>query len=694
MLTLTAEQRAVVEHAGDVHLLVRAVPGSGKTTTLAYRVAALVGRGVAPGAIQVLMFNRAVRDTLRARLDALGVPGAVQVHTFDAFALRLLKRAEERGLTRRLWVDEGEGGPRRRIHEAHRQVRDQVDDAEDVERAVSFWKAHLVVPARARFPSNPALVEAYRIHEELRQAEDGVRLGLGDLAYTAVGVLRRGGAVDPPPAHLLVDEFQDTNPARVELLQRVAGPETRLLVVGDEDQGINEWCGSHPRYFREFERIFPSRPTERLPLSVSFRLGGRLAQAANAVIVHNRERSAATVVPAGAAPGVVEACGELGAGLRRLLDAGVQPSQLAVLYRSRAEGVRALSALARAGLPVQTEDAGLLQRGPGPDLVRVVARAAIRDELERPEHFWLLARAGVDYVKGEPFKQGLLRHVGGVRAYLADRGWHRRSGQLDRVVDGLGRLGRALDHIARAPDVAEAIKRIDEAFDADNVLKSKGRSERAQAQAVSSYEALADWLSTQTFRLEELEARVDALDLKQGRAPAECVWASTVHKAKGLEWPYVLVAGVFDGGFPADEFGSVPGNEEHPDGLPQSPFLEQERRTFYVAITRASERVVLERPPATPSLFHRELLGGVRSQRGPATPTDVARTIRRPKGDAPAHGGLAWTIEQDSELLSTWEAGSGLAALAATFGRSEGSIVSRLVRVGAVQTRDEARRRR
>lgn len=696
MLTLTAEQRAVVDAGDDTHLLVRAVPGSGKTTTLAYRVAALVARGVAPAGIQVLMFNRAVRDTLRARLDGLGVPAAVQVHTFDAFALRVLKRAEARGFTRPLRLDEDEGGPRRRLAEAHRRVRDEVEDAEDVERAIAFWKAHLVVPGRARFPANPALCEAYSLHEELRQTEDGVRLGLGDLAYTAVGVLRRSGAVEAPPSHLLVDEFQDVNPARVELLQRVAGPETRMVVVGDEDQGINEWCGAHPRYFREFEARFPGRPTVRLPLSVSFRLPPKLAEAANAVIRHNVERSAAVVTPAGSGTGVVEACGELGAGLTRLLASGVKPSQLAVLYRSRAEGVRALSALARAGLPVQTEDAALLQRGAGPDLIRIGVRAALTDRVERPEHAWLLARAGVDYVKGEPFKAGLARHAGGLRAYLADRAWHRRAGQLDKVVDGLAGLVRILDRVARAPNAAAAMLAFDDGFDAERVLRTKGRSERAQEQAVSAYEALADWIGTQRFAVAELDEQVDALDLRQGLPPAECVWANTVHKAKGLEWPVVLVAGVFDGGFPAEEFGSVPGSDEHPDGIPQSPFVEQERRTFYVAVTRASERVVLERPPGTPSLFHRELLTGVRAERGTTrVPEGPAKTIRRPADpEASAKRGQPWTDEEDAALRDAWRGGAGLGALAERFGRSESGVAARLVRVGAITTRDEARRRR
>lgn len=684
MSALTDEQRAIVGHRGDVHLLVRAVPGSGKTTTLAHRVAALVAEGAHPASIQVLMFNRAVQETFRARLAALGLPPSVRVHTFDALAFRLLRRAEARGLTRRLHMDEEQGGPRRRIIEVHRRFRDRVDDAEDIERAIAFWKAQLVPPARARCPANPALVEAYAAFEALRTSAEEVALGLGDLAYTAVGVLRRSGSPEPPPAHLFVDEFQDVNPARVELLQRLAGPETRMVVVGDEDQGINEWAGADARFFRDFASLFPTRPTICLPLTRSFRLGPGLAAAANALISHNPDRSPATVVGAGSAPGRIEICGDLGAGLRRLLADGVEPPCLAVLYRSRAEGVRALSALARARLPVQTEDTELLRRGPGPDLLRLILRAALEDRLERPDQLWLLARAGVDYVKGEPFKAGLAAHRGGVRAYLEDRRGHRRAGQLDRVVDGLAGMVGALDRVRAAPDVAVAMQRVEEAFDAEQVLRSKGRSERAQEQAVASYEALADWLGAQRFPVAEVEERLAALDLRQGLPTSACVWASTVHKAKGLEWPVVLVAGVADGAFPAEAVGTPPGSEEHPDGIPQSPFLEQERRTFYVALTRASERVVLERPRGTSSSFHQEL-GGARSAPGtrPAAP----------KPEAPVNQGRPWTEAEDDVLGEAWDRGEGLRDLAARFGRSTSAVAARLVRLGVVATRDEARRR-
>ncbi len=698
-MALTAEQLAIVEHDAPEHLVVRAVPGSGKTTTLVHRVHRLVENGVPPTSIQVVMFNRAVQETCSQRLSELGVAtgrGGVRVNTFDSLARRLIHAAIQRGFTSEITFEEASDfGRRRRLDQVHRQLREAIADVEDIERAIDVWRAHLIAPKRARFPSNPALVEAYTAFEELRRQET-LRLDVGDYNYTAVGILRARGALEMPPLHLLVDEFQDVNPARVELLQRIAGPDTRIVVVGDEDQGINEWCGAHPRYFREFSDHFPSMPSRVMPLSRSFRLGAVLAKAASALIAYNVERSPATIAPGGTSEGTVEVCAELPEALRGLLKTGTAPGELAVLYRSRMEGARVLSSLARAKLPVDTEDGHLLKRGSGPELLRSFFRAACVDKVERPEAFWTLVRATCSYVRGEAFKGGWQKHAAkGIRAYLRDSAFHTTAGQLPNVVRDLAGLARTLDRVSNCATTAQAMRLVDEACDADEVLRPPSRSQRSQDQAVASYEALADWLAAQTFPPAEADAAIDSIDLTGVLPRGACVYANTVHKAKGLEWPIVIVAGLFDGGFPAEEFGTSPGSDEHPEGIPQSPFMEQERRTFYVAITRAKRRAIVERPPATVSRFFDELATGLPAAPSRRAAANAARTVRRPAvptTEAPTQG-RPWSQPDDDALASRWEAGEGLGALAAHFARSTSAIAARLVRLALVDTREEARRR-
>jgi superfamily I DNA/RNA helicase len=86
------------------------------------------------------------------------------------------------------------------------------------------------------------------------------------------------------------------------------------------------------------------------------------------------------------------------------------------------------------------------------------------------------------------------------------------------------------------------------------------------------------------------------------------VWVSTIHKAKGMEWPCVVLPGLVEGACPSEQRGVIPGSREAPDGVPQSPWIEQERRIFYVGLTRAAQQVLLHAPGPRPSRFAAEAL--------------------------------------------------------------------------------------
>ncbi|MFN7144970.1 MAG: UvrD-helicase domain-containing protein, partial [Myxococcota bacterium] len=354
----TPEQHAIIDHRLDAHAVVRAVPGAGKTTTLVGRVARLLERGVDPARVRVVMFNKAIQQAFVARLEAAGVTG-VRVTTFDALGYEVLALAARRGLSQRRYafVPDKESELARLVW---RSRRDVFDAPEEIADAVAFWKAHLVPPARARFPSQPALVEAYAEWEEIRVERDVARITFQDMVYTAVGVLGRYPRLLGPIDHLLVDEFQDVNPGRVELVRRLAHDATAIMAVGDEDQGVNEWCGAHPRYFRDFAATFPWLPTERYTLSKSFRFGRVIAGAADRVIRNNTDRSEVTVKGGGAAPGIVKEIDDVAVAVKGLLGDGVAPVDIAVLYRGRTQGAQAIAALAAAGIPLRTDDADLL----------------------------------------------------------------------------------------------------------------------------------------------------------------------------------------------------------------------------------------------------------------------------------------------------------------------------------------------
>jgi DNA helicase-2/ATP-dependent DNA helicase PcrA len=688
----TPEQLAILDHGLDAHAVVRASPGAGKTTTLVGRVARLVARGVAPGAIRVVMFNKSIQETFVERLASVGVHG-VRVSTFDALGLEVLRVADRsRLLSRPLRViASGTTDWARVVHQAH---RDDFDTADDIANGVTFWKAHLVPPKRAAFPSNPALVKAYERFEELRASQDDLLVAFEDMVYTAVGVLGRHPRLLGTIDHVLVDEFQDVNPARVELLRRLMHPTTTVMAVGDEDQGINEWCGAHPRFLTDFSSVFPNLPASAYRLSRSFRFGATLAGAANALIRQNEGRTEGVVVGGGRTAGEVRVVADAGAAVKELLARGVAPPDIAVLYRGRTQAAAVMAALAMDGIPMRTDDVDMLRRGRGPDLALAYLRFATSDAPFRFEEAWPVVFGPDRYVQKEGFTRQVHRlGAHGLRAVLRDRRVAEQAGQNPRAIAALVDLSRLLDFMARAPTAAKALDRLLDEVDFEDQLRARLRSEKDQEVAIASFHGMHALLRGLGVPPAGAAEALGSLDPTAGQPLDRCVWVSTIHKAKGLEWRHVVLPGLIEGACPAESRGGVPGTVDEPGGVAQSPWMEQERRIFYVGLTRAIEGVHLHAPGDAPSRFLGELEGRTAVAAPRASIAAMVGAVTKQAADRPTSAGKPWQPDEDDALADAWEDGDGLAALADRFGRSTSGIASRLVRIGVVESRDEARRR-
>ncbi|MDP2309904.1 MAG: ATP-dependent helicase [Pseudomonadota bacterium] len=603
----TPEQRAVIDHPLDAHAVVRAVPGAGKTTTLVGRVARLCEQGVDPARIRVVMYNKAIQEHFVSRLGAAGVEG-VRVTTFDALGHEVLRVAMRHGLTRPMEFE-----PDATVRWARAiwpQHRDRIESADEIAAAVGFWKAHLVSPARAAFPSEPAFVAAYTELEALRVRDGVVRIAFEDMVRTAVGVLGLHPRLLGPVDHVLVDEFQDVNPGRVELIRRLAHAQTTILAVGDEDQGVNEWCGAHPRYFRDFAETFPWLPTLTYPLTRSFRFGKVLAAAANGVIRHNTARAPVTVVGGGQTPGRVTEVPDVAVAVVGLFAAGCSPNEIAVLYRGRTQGASALAALAAAGVPMRTDDIGLLTRGRGPDLALAYLRYATTDAPVTFDEVWSVVWAPDRYIQKEAFGKQVAKHgARGLRAVLQDRALAAELGQGRGALNALTELYRLLDSMGRASTASAALDRLLAEVDIEAQLKARLRSEKDQELAIATFHAVHALLRGLKVRPADAVTALLALDPTFGARPDQCVWVSTIHKAKGLEWRCVVLPGLIEGACPAERRGHDPGTLTEPDGIAQSPWIEQERRIFYVGLTRAIDHVILHAPTDAPSRFVAEAKG-------------------------------------------------------------------------------------
>ncbi len=708
---LDAAQRRVAEHAGGP-LLVLAGPGTGKTTTIVESVVDRVARrGIDPERVLVLTFTRKAAEELRERIAlrlnrTLRQPLALTFHSY-AFALVrrefvlageqspiLLPGPEQLLEVRRLLRGEaGDGGQswpdQLRAAVGTRGFAAELRDflLRAAERGLdggglsalggahgrSDWQAagRFLDSYAARFDLAP--VPAYDYAEIVRIA--------GALLHRGAVRARERDAYDI----VLVDEYQDTDPAQEELLVQLAGDGRELIVVGDPDQSIYAFRGADVDAIRRFPDRFRApdgRPAEVVALRTCRRSGPVLLSASRRVAarlpVAPREHRALTALPT-ASPGTVQivtAASEsqeaalIADTLRRAhLTDGMPWSSMAVLVRSAVRQVPVLQrALTLAGVPVVIAG-DELPLGAEPatrPLLRLITCAVRPEALDEQAAAELLTGplGGTDALGLRRLRRALLaaaRAAGQPPAEepvaaalrdpreLAQAGWPPGDddGHVAEPAVAAARRITALLDVARAAerngtphDVLWAV------WDASGLgprwqaASAAGGSRGAVADAdLDAVVALFDAAARFTARLpqgstwlflDSIAGQEIAGDTLAERAPrADGVAVLTAHKAKGLEWDLVIVAGVQEGTWPdLRQRGSLLGMEELVDVMAgrdagtagaaaaaaSARLLAEERRLFYVAVTRARRALVVTAVGADdteerPSRFLAELAG-------------------------------------------------------------------------------------
>ncbi|MCB2226258.1 MAG: UvrD-helicase domain-containing protein [Desulfarculaceae bacterium] len=357
---LSDEQRAAVEHRG-APLIVRAGPGAGKTRVLVQRAAALVEEGAAPKRVLMITFTRKAAGELAERLAGEHPHAAgVKVSTFHALGREVLASAS--------------GGPPAIMGHEERSAL-----VKELAKALG-WKPgpaelELTRLKQAVEPApRPEFKPLFRAYEEaLHRA--GL-IDLDDLVPGAVRALRDDPALAAAWAgrfaHVLVDEYQDSNPAQVELLKLLAAGKASLAVIGDPDQAIYGFRGAERENFLRFEADFPGAAV--LGLTANFRNAGSILRAATELMATDPDPGRLALSarrPEGELPVLADLAGpraeaawvagrilELTGGLdSRQVEAGegggLAPRDIAVLYRIHAQAAPLAEALAKAGVPFQ-----------------------------------------------------------------------------------------------------------------------------------------------------------------------------------------------------------------------------------------------------------------------------------------------------------------------------------------------------
>ena len=604
--TLNPEQRRAVT-ATEGPLLVLAGAGSGKTRTITARIAHLIrAKKVPPAAILAVTFtNKAAREMAgRVRKEVKGGAEQPLICTFHAFGVRLL-RAHIGLLGYRPNFVIMDSGDQQSV------VKTLMEEGD--------YDSEIYPPAQAHFALQQA--KSRGITAEMLRAESGApdQVMLGGLMAEYQETLLRLNAIDFEDIlqlslrlcrehaaeaggffsrfrYVLVDEYQDTNRTQYGLLRALTAGHGNLCVVGDDDQSIYHWRGAEPGNMLDFERDFPGAVTIRLERN--YRSTDTILEAANQVIGHNSERKAKRLH---GAQGPGEPLGwllghderdeleKVTMHLRRTrLDSGAPLDSFAILYRSNHQS-RALEELLREeGIPY------LLVGG-----TRFYDRREIRDALA---YLRLIANPA-DEVSLQRVLNFPRRGIGNTsRLRLADltQLLHKPSLEVMAGATAHGEFppeaARSMEHFAgllarfRGRFAAEPLGPVFRELLAELGLHRALEKERGGGAQGEKASTLVRELELATDRFAQRRKGATLADYLEHIAlftlPGDeetpdkpMVSLMTVHAAKGLEFPYVYVIGMAEEVFPNRRALAEDGEEE-------------ERRLFYVALTRAKKQAV------------------------------------------------------------------------------------------------------
>ena len=602
---LNAQQReAVVTTEGP--LLVLAGAGTGKTRVITYRVAHLIELGVPGSAILAVTFTNKAASVMKERIsDLLRSTGRdaseVWVSTFHSFCARLIRRESQHlGLPRdfAIYDDDDQTAA---VKRALAQLDLSTDDypPRSMRAQISYAKNHgltademAAMAAEARDEARKQAAEVFRVYNDiLRKA---AALDFDDLLLRAVELLREHADVraawNARFHYLMVDEFQDTNRSQEELVRLLAGTRKNICVVGDEDQSIYAWRGARAGNLKRFTTDFPTAKLIRL--EENYRSTQTILDAAAAVVKNNSDRLGKTLqatLGAGARLKFFEApdsaaeaefiCGQLSGLVRNEPDA-----RIAVLYRTGAQsrsfeevlrrlGIRyrvvggfsfyeraeVRNALAYVRLIFHPEDDVALLRvlNVPPRGIGAVTVAALEARARQTgQSLWSVISNG-EFLTGKKFSGALRSFCKLIEDLQKDCQGMQPTQLIERVLGSTGYLDWVeqqdnLEHTSRAENLRELAN--------------------AMAEATEQGQTLEDVL--------DQAALASDSDQYDDTIPVSLM---TLHSAKGLEFDAVFLAGLEEGLLP------------HGRALGSSAEVEEERRLFYVGMTRAKLSLVLSR---------------------------------------------------------------------------------------------------
>jgi ATP-dependent DNA helicase UvrD/PcrA len=592
-----AQQRAV--EAGEGPQLILAGAGSGKTRTIVHRIGHLIShRRIAPHRILAVTFTNKAAAELKHRLSMLigDDGGGVVSGTFHAISLRFLRRYAERlGFPTDFQVIDADDQKTL----VKRLLKARNIDSERLHPGYLLaWIEHCKHAGLTPEQAPEQLwngIDLRALYGEYQQALRNLeRMDFSDLILNVVRLMQEAPDVAAALAsrfdYVLVDEYQDTNPVQHQWLMLLCRGHGNLTVVGDDDQSIYGWRGADVRHILEFEQVWPGAEVHRL--EENYRSHGAILRLANAVISANPDRHEKELKPtreAGERP-LWRICHDEYDEARKILQClterrrqGVPWAEMAVLYRSNRQSLPLEQVLREQGVPYRIIGG-----------VGFFERMEVKDALA----YWAILNRCGDHMHLLRICNTPKRGIGArgqeqLAAQLAASGL-RASDWLDaQAAGGVGPAAR-LAELARAmqalrveaetmPDrgMASVLETVgyDQVLQAHGELEAESRRENVRTLQQYIELSLAEGLTPVEFM--DRAALLQSGE-EQGEEAEEGVSLMSLHRAKGLEFDTVVLAGAEEGLLP------------HQRALDEGEAgVAEERRLLYVGITRARNHLML-----------------------------------------------------------------------------------------------------
>lgn len=665
--TLNDRQREAVMHEGSP-LLILAGAGSGKTRVITTKIAWLIAEGKAePRDILAVTFtNKAAGEMLHRVVDMVPEAHGIIIRTFHSFGAWLLRRyPDAAGIDRRFTIYDDDDALSL-LHSAYGVMPKR--ELSPYSKLISRAKDYNLAPGDdlSSVSGNAHFPQMYDFYQ--KRLEEVGNVDFGDLIMRPVMLLRTSSeirtAIRSRFRIILVDEYQDSNVAQYELLKALAGPDTYLCVVGDDDQSIYRFRGAEVRNILTFPDIFPN--THIIRLEQNYRSTENILALASHVVQNNRGRLGKTLWTAkkgGKRPILAflsdqdeEArfCADL------LTDGNL--ANTAILYRTNAQSLAFESLFTRMNIPYRI--VGALRFYEREEIKDSIAFMSLfvnpRDEIafkrivNKPARGIgqvtvqkiIDASSGGDLIEGARVAMKQMspkseKAVGAFLSILDQLENELESSSLSDFVHHLMKISGLLEYHAEQDEIAGTFK-----------VRNMEELVSAAADFTGGMEGILQFLETIELDRSRFDAEED-----DGR---DRITLITMHNTKGLEFGRIVITGMDEGIFPGWR------NEDEAD-------IEEERRIFYVSITRAKKELYLTSCRTrrlwgrisffTPSRFLSEIPGGLltyigRDSRLPAEAGSAGDQTRFSPGTRIYHDDYGYGM-----VVKNWYNGSELSVL-------------------------------